>query len=66
MTHLQRVRLIQHELSHNFGAYDNQTRACSSNQRCIMNDGLWDIPLNQMSNIWCTNCRNDFDPTLNP
>jgi len=49
--------IIQHELGHNFGAWDdtprNPNNRCSENQRCTMRDRV-DVG-------WlCANCRNDI------
>jgi hypothetical protein len=55
---LQPERVIQHELSHNFGAEDG----CKSSW-CIMNYGSLALqnPEFYRDDIWCKNCKNDFN-----
>ena len=50
------VRIIQHEMSHMFGAHDG---ACTSNQSCVMKGSFDNRPLS-ISDIWCDNCKEDF------
>lgn len=58
------VRLLQHELSHAFGCYDQDgnTHVCSQNQNCINNGGFDNNYNYQLASIWCDNCKQDFDP----
>lgn len=53
------VRVIQHELSHNYGCLDN---ACSSGQNCIMNGGFDNNSTYNLYSIWCADCLARFDP----
>lgn len=55
------VRVIQHELSHNYGCVDN---ACSSNSSCIMSGGFDNNCIYDLSTIWCNNCTNTFNAAL--
>lgn len=58
------VRLLQHELSHDFGCHDQNgsTIVCTSGQNCI-NNGGFDNNFNfNLSNIWCNNCKARFNP----
>ncbi|MEY8313172.1 hypothetical protein AALA61_14590 [Oscillospiraceae bacterium 42-9] len=49
------VRVIQHEISHQYG--------CShcSNSHCIMNGGFDANPNYNLSTIWCNSCASAFD-----
>lgn len=51
------VRIIQHEMGHMFGAHDG---VCTSNQSCVMK-GSFDNRSLSISDIWCDNCKEDFD-----
>ena len=55
------VRVIQHELSHNFGCVDGE---CTTGSSCIMNGGFDNNSSYNLSNIWCSNCIADFDASL--
>ena len=53
------VRIVQHELSHDFNCIDGN---CTSNFPCIMSGGFDGIVY--ANSIWCTNCStNYFDVT---
>lgn len=54
------VRVIQHELSHNFGCADS---SCTSGALCIMSGGFDSNSSYNLTNIWCTNCASKFDRT---
>ena len=58
------VRIMQHELSHAFGCHDQdgENHVCVKTQKCI-NNGGFDNEFNyELENIWCDNCKRDFDP----
>ncbi len=55
------VRVIQHELSHNYGLHDN---SCSANENCIMSGGFDNNVNYNLQSIWCTSCTNSFDSSL--
>ena len=55
------VRVIQHELSHNYGCYDD---TCPTNSNCIMNGGFDNNYQYNLQTIWCTKCTSDFDASL--
>jgi hypothetical protein len=53
------IRVMQHELSHNYGVYDFQ---CNPAQQCIMTGehflgAYWDVT----DILWCSNCRGVLD-----
>ncbi len=52
------TRVIQHELSHNYG--------CSHHggTPCIMNGGFDNVVYNTTSDIWCASCELGFDVNL--
>lgn len=53
-----RIRIMQHEMSHLFGCKDG---VCYPDDKCIMK-GSFDGETNlQIYNIWCRNCRADFN-----
>ncbi|PWL50886.1 MAG: hypothetical protein DBY36_05530 [Clostridiales bacterium] len=55
-----RIRIMQHEMSHFFGCRD---AVCHPDDRCIMK-GSFDAETNlQEYNLWCRNCRTDFNPS---
>jgi hypothetical protein len=50
---------ILHELSHNFGCNDKPRHSCPD--RCIMSGGFDDEPgFEDLFDIWCRNCKQDF------
>jgi len=56
------IRIIQHELSHNFGCYDNGSGSnCTPGNMCIMRGSYDNIPITQTPYIWCANCVKYFD-----
>ena len=55
-----KVRIMQHEFSHNFCCYDSR---CAVNEACIMNGGFDLISPYAISDIWCTKCRTTFNRT---
>ena len=56
-----RIRIMQHEMSHLFGCDDG---VCYPTDRCIMK-GSFDEDENLNGyNIWCRNCRTDFNPSI--
>jgi len=62
-TSLTRVRVIQHEFSHNYGCSDTPTITCST-VACIMKQSFDNIPLNSPQFIWCGPCTTRFNPNL--
>jgi hypothetical protein len=60
------VRIIQHELSHNYGALDSSaSRPCTSGQTCVMNGGFFSTALNLTpASIWCSRCISEFNTNL--
>lgn len=61
-TEIQRVRFIQHELSHCFGCTDNIIDNPCSAGDCIMKGSYDTVPLSlHTRNIWCNNCHADFN-----
>ena len=55
------VRIVQHELSHMFGAHD---ASCSQNQPCVMKGSYDGKSLTGYTDIWCDNCKADFERDL--
>jgi len=65
--HVQNVRILQHELAHNFGIKDSssgvatvETSPCTVGQDCLMigdyfNDGTWSL-----RDIWCDEHKREF------
>lgn len=51
-------RTLQHEISHLFGCHDGQ---CSDDQNCIMSGGFDNCANFDQINIWCDNCKANFD-----
>ncbi|MCL2857821.1 MAG: Ig-like domain-containing protein, partial [Oscillospiraceae bacterium] len=47
------VRLLQHELSHNFGVPDHN---CVPGEPCVMRLNFFDNPNFNTPNIWCSRC----------
>jgi len=58
--HILNVRIMQHELSHNFGM--NYNVAC--NAACIMSGGFDSNPSFSTSDIWCDNHAGQFNRNL--
>lgn len=56
-----RIRTMQHEISHLFGCRDSQ---CADGEKCIMNGGYYNESLVTSPNIWCSNCKKAFNPSL--
>lgn len=52
------IRLIQHEMSHNFGCNDNE---CTPDYRCIMNGRYRDDYYYTNMALWCPNCASKFN-----
>jgi hypothetical protein len=63
---MSRIRVLQHEISHNFGAYDfdRASNPCVTGANCIMNHNTWRYIAEARINIWCANCNRDMDNTL--
>lgn len=66
--HTGNVRLMQHELSHNFGVHDvnnsDPSTKCTENSLCIMSGG-WDyIEQYDLANIWCKKHADQLEYTL--
>lgn len=55
------VRVIQHELSHNFGCNDGP---CTSGSNCIMSGGFDNNSSYNLTTIWCSNCTSKFNSSL--
>ena len=59
------IRIMQHELSHNFGCYDKSKEECldenGNREKCIMSGGFDNDPEFFYSSIWCYQCELDFD-----
>ena len=58
--HQDNVRLLQHELSHNFGVHDSTVTRCSPDHRCVMSSAMWNMPDLRRTDIWCDNHRREF------
>jgi hypothetical protein len=54
------IRTIQHEISHNFGTYDNGKSGSECTGPCIMNSGFNGNSNFDDDNIWCSKCKKDF------
>lgn len=55
------IRVIQHELSHNYGLNDSN---CSASENCIISGEFDNNSIYNLSTIWCTNCTNNFNSSL--
>lgn len=60
--HMLNVRVVQHELSHTFGAKDNE---CGLDAPCIMSGGFDNNYSYNLDNIWCSWCQYKFNRTAN-
>lgn len=55
-------RTLQHEISHLFGCDDPESGdGCTPGEPCIMSGGFDNTSEMNQSNIWCSNCANDFN-----
>jgi hypothetical protein len=61
------VRLIQHEVSHNFGVLGDENRPCTPNYLCVMKGAtMYGINLNDplSRDVWCPRCHEEFSGNI--
>jgi len=58
------IRLMQHELSHNFGTLDWHSKPKPCPRACIMDANAFMTVPGDIRNIWCEDCEADFKSTL--
>lgn len=51
-------RTLQHEISHLFGCHDGN---CTPGQSCIMSGGFDNVTAMDQDDIWCDQCKSDFN-----
>ena len=70
-TQTRSVRVLQHELAHNFGVRDGQLGTtpsyfspCTGGQDCLMFGNHFDNATWSRTDIWCTNHTSEFNRDL--
>lgn len=62
MTQTTRVRILQHELSHNYGCSHHTS---GNTSKCIMNGGYNSDSL-YANDVWCSTCQSEFNAPVVP
>lgn len=60
-TQIERVRVIQHEISHMYGCVDND---CTPGKDCVIKGSYDTSNLITTLNIWCPNCQKKIENSL--
>ena len=66
--HTRNTRLLQHELSHNFGVRDHSgsiyISRCTPDEDCLMNGDFFNNHEYDRTDIWCRRHREEFNASL--